>query len=71
VTSTTAGSPGPTVAGTSVTNGSSNSGGTLAFTGSDLFRLILLALILLAVGTAIYRAQRRRHSAAGTGPEKF
>jgi ABC-type Fe3+-siderophore transport system permease subunit len=38
-------------------------GGTLAFTGSDLFRLILLALILTTVGTAIYRVTRRRDTA--------
>jgi hypothetical protein len=49
---------GSNVAGTTV----SNDGGTLAFTGANILRLLAVALVLLATGTALVYANRRRRS---------
>jgi hypothetical protein len=45
------------------TEAASSSGGTLAFTGSNVFRLVVVAAILILLGYAVTRLNRRRRHA--------
>jgi hypothetical protein len=57
--------PTQSVEATSGTNVPGGNGGTTAFTGSDVSRLVLVVVVLLVVGLATLAIARRRARALG------